>query len=94
MTADVLRMELRIFGRVQGVAFRWYAQKTALGLGLTGWVRNRPDGSVQLTAEGPPDALDAMRRWAEKGPDHARVDRVEENRSDAAGTWTGFEITG
>lgn len=88
------RMELRIFGRVQGVSFRWYAQKAALGLGLTGWVRNRADGSVQLVAEGSPSALDELRNWADRGPDHAHVDRVEENRSESAGSFTGFEING
>ncbi|NCQ35961.1 acylphosphatase [bacterium] len=88
------RMELRIFGRVQGVAFRWYAQSAARGLGLTGWVRNRADGSVQLMAEGSSSALDDLRRWAERGPGQARVDRIEENRSEAAGTCTGFEIYG
>ncbi len=90
----VERMELKIHGRVQGVAFRWYTQGTARALGLVGWVRNRPDGSVQIVAEGTPEALDALRRWAERGPDRARVDRVEEFRGEAAGAFTEFEITG
>ncbi len=88
------RMELKIFGRVQGVAFRWYTQKTARALGLKGWVRNRPNGSVQLVAEGSNDALTAMRMWADHGPDHACVERVEEFRSEAAGNFVTFEITG
>ncbi len=93
MAADE-RMELKIHGRVQGVAFRWYARSTALALGLTGWVRNQPDGSVRMVAEGPPEALDALLRWARRGPDRARVDRVEEFRSEPAGNFDTFEITG
>ncbi len=88
------RLELHIHGRVQGVAFRWYARGTARALGLTGWVRNQPDGSVKLVAEGPPEALDALLRWAGRGPDRARVDKVEEFRGEPSGTMTSFEITG
>ncbi len=87
-------MELKIYGRVQGVAFRWYTRSAAQALGVTGRVGNRPDGSVRLIAEGSPEALDALKRWAERGPDHARVDRVEEFRSEATGTFSTFEIVG
>lgn len=88
------RLELRIHGRVQGVAFRWYARDRARALGLTGWVRNRADGSVQAVAEGGREALEAFRDWASRGPDSARVDHLEVAWSEAAGTFTHFEING
>ncbi|MCB1183599.1 acylphosphatase [bacterium] len=88
------RLELTIHGRVQGVAFRWHTRHQALALGLTGWVRNRPDGTVRLVAEGEPATLDLLRAWAERGPDHARVDRVDTHWSEAGPGFAGFEITG
>ena len=66
--------------RVQGVGYRWSTVRTAQPLGLRGWVQNLPDGSVEILAEGPTDALDALERWAKDGPTHARVSGVE--RSD------------
>ncbi|MFH2050998.1 MAG: acylphosphatase [bacterium] len=88
------RLELTVYGRVQGVAFRWYTQLTATRLNVTGWVRNRPDGSVRLVAEGERSDLLALREWAGRGPDRARVDRVEESWGEPAGTFTDFSITG
>ena len=90
----VERIDLRIFGRVQGVAFRWYTCARAEELGLTGWVRNRPDGSVRAVAEGPRDHLEKFADWAARGPDRARVDRVEVLWADATGGFTEFRITG
>lgn len=92
--SEAKRLTLTIHGRVQGVAFRYYTRSTAGSLGLTGWVRNRPEGTVQLVAEGPAEALDALLRWARRGPDPARVDHIEVHWSEAAGSWEGFEITG
>ena len=88
------RLELQISGRVQGVGFRWHAQEEALRLGLSGWVRNRADGSVQLVAEGEQSALESLARWAATGPARARVDQCEAVWSAAAGTLHGFRITG
>ena len=88
------RLDLRIFGRVQGVAFRWHACARARELGLAGWVRNRPDGSVRMVAEGPRDRLADLLVWAGRGPDRARVDRVEHDWGDPTGSFTGFDITG
>ena len=88
------RLELQITGRVQGVAFRHYACRQARALGLTGWVRNQADGSVRLVAEGEPAVLENLLVWAGRGPDHARVDLVVPFWSEAAGTFTSFEITG
>lgn len=90
----VERVELNVRGRVQGVAFRWYTQQKAQSLGLTGWVRNRPDGSVQILAEGPGPDLETFCDWAARGPDHARVDRVVVSWSEAAGKFEKFLING
>jgi acylphosphatase len=88
------RLELRVTGRVQGVGYRWQAREEALRLGLTGRVRNRADGSVQLLAEGPRPSLTALVEWARHGPARARVEAVEAVWSTAEGLWEDFTITG
>jgi len=67
---------LRIEGRVQGVGYRWWAVGEAERLGLSGWARNRSDGSVEILAIGAPDALAALERACAVGPPAARVSRV------------------
>ncbi len=88
------RLEITIRGRVQGVAFRHHTCLRARQLGLTGGVRNRPDGTVRVIAEGPRAALEGLLAWAAHGPDHARVDGLEHFWSEAAGTFAGFHIEG
>lgn len=88
------RLEIKVSGRVQGVAFRWYTQQKARELGLTGWVRNQPDGSVLLVAEGRRGELEALLDWVDQGPDRARVDSLESFWSEAAGSFADFNITG
>jgi acylphosphatase len=88
------RLEIKVFGRVQGVAFRWYTQHQARALGLTGWVRNLPDGSVRIQAEGPRDGLQQLADWAARGPDRARVDRCELFWGEAGDGGQDFLITG
>ncbi len=88
------RLELQIHGQVQGVAFRWSAQRKAQALGLTGWVRNRIDGTVLLVAEGDSGSLGQLLTWAEQGPVHARVDRVDADWAEAMGDFATFEVTG
>ena len=68
---------LRIHGRVQGVFFRAWTAEQARELGLTGWVRNRRDGSVELIAFGEQGALDALIHRCGRGPSGARVERFE-----------------
>lgn len=68
---------LIITGFVQGVFFRAETKKKADELGVTGWVRNNADGSVEIHAEGPEDQLEKLKLWCERGPDRARVDHVE-----------------
>lgn len=72
----VVRVRLRASGRVQGVGFRWFVRELARELGLAGWVRNDPDGSVLLEAEGSADAIDRLRADVARGPQAARVDSL------------------
>jgi acylphosphatase len=68
---------IHITGRVQGVSFRYYTAKKAVELGLAGWVKNNPDGSVSLEIEGQKDKLDTMLDWLGHGPPYARVSEVK-----------------
>jgi len=69
--------DLTVTGRVQGVNFRAAAAQQATRLGVGGWVRNEPDGSVALHAEGDADAVEAFVRWLYEGPRFARVHHVD-----------------
>jgi acylphosphatase len=69
-------LNIRIFGFVQGVCFRYYAAQTAAKLGVTGIVRNEPDGSVYLEAEGDEEALARFVDWCSHGPPPASVDKA------------------
>ncbi len=71
------RLHLVVSGRVQGVFFRQATVDEACSLGLTGWVRNRPDGRVEIVAEGSRANLEMLLAWAHRGPPAARVDQVE-----------------
>jgi acylphosphatase len=64
-------------GLVQGVAFRWTTKTRARELGVVGWVRNLPDGSVEVWAEGSASAVEDLVRWLERGPPSAQVESVE-----------------
>jgi acylphosphatase len=87
MTTAVLH--LRIQGLVQGVSYRWNMVQAARERGVTGWVRNRHDGSVEAMVAGPRDAIDELVAWTRRGPAGARVDKVEVEPGD--GTFDGFE---
>jgi acylphosphatase len=71
------RVHLWIEGRVQGVFFRASTMDKARELGLTGWVKNNPDGSVEIVAEGAREVVEELVAWSHKGPRHAVVDNVE-----------------
>ena len=79
-------------GVVQGVGFRWFVQRTASRLGLHGWVRNRPDGTVEVAAEGSTAAVDALLAAIREGPDGAWVSEVAVRREPPTGASGGFEI--
>jgi len=66
-----------VSGGVQGVFFRYNTQKQAKSLGVTGWVRNLPDGRVEAFFEGDKEAVDAIIKWCWEGPPMARVDDVQ-----------------
>jgi acylphosphatase len=83
--ADRARVHLLVSGRVQGVAFRAYTVDEARRLGVAGWVRNLPDGRVEVEAEGERPALLELVRFCERGPPAARVEDV---RADWA-AWRG-----
>lgn len=72
-----VRGRFTVFGRVQGVGFRYSAQHRARAIGLTGWVQNLPDGSVAALAEGSGEQVAEFREWLGHGPTFARVDRLE-----------------
>jgi len=78
-------VHLQIRGLVQGVGFRWSTVREARRLGLRGWVRNRRDGSVEAIAAGPGNAVEALVRWAHRGPPSARVDALERAAADDPG---------
>lgn len=75
--AERVSMRMRVRGVVQGVFFRASTAQTARDLGLAGWVRNLPDGSVEAVFEGAPDAVDRALAWCRIGPPHAVVESVE-----------------
>lgn len=86
------RIHLFICGIVQGVFFRAHTRDIARKLNLTGWVKNLPDGRVEVVAEGPQSALQNLIDWCRKGPPGARVDNIEVNWEDYTGDFKGFEI--
>lgn len=69
-------IEIKITGQVQGVFFRQAAKEVANTLGLTGWVKNEPDGSVRIVAEGEEEKLQKFAEWCKTGTEYARVENV------------------
>src|SRR6195256_5466225 len=81
-------------GRVQGVGFRWFVEREAHVLGVSGWVRNNADGSVEVLAQGTRDQLLGFRSRLRQGPRAARVDDVEESEVGPLAGLTSFRIEG
>jgi len=79
-------------GKVQGVFFRDYTRQEAIDLGLTGWVRNRPDGSVEVLFSGESEAVHRMVDWLHSGSPMARVDSVQTEERDIQESFTTFEV--
>ena len=84
-------MIIQVYGKVQGVWYRASTRNKARGLGLSGIVRNEADGSVYIEAEGPAEAVEALREWCRQGPPHARVERIE-SRAMAPAERSSFEV--
>ena len=87
------RVWLRISGRVQGVGFRYSALDEAQRLKLTGWVRNTPDGAVEVVAEGETQPLQRLVAWCHAGPPGARVRDLEEKWLPHTAEFDSFRIT-
>lgn len=88
----IKRVVARVEGVVQGVYFRDYAQKEARGLGLSGWVRNRPDGSVEAVLEGETEKVEQMLAWLHIGSPQAEVREVQVTEEQPLGDKTAFAI--
>jgi acylphosphatase len=91
MSENIRTVHLRIEGRVQGVGYRAFVERQASVLGLSGWVRNRRDGSVEAVLQGAPAAVDEMIELCRSGPVAARVDRVEVV-GEGVGVFDGFDV--
>lgn len=89
MTTERVGRHLAIHGRVQGVGFRYALMDEATHLGLSGWVRNCRDGSVEAVIQGAPGPVEAMIAWARRGPPSAVV--AEVRVTDASGDYAAFE---
>jgi acylphosphatase len=83
--ASATAVDLVVTGRVQGVSYRAATEAEAQRLGVSGWVRNEPDGSVVVHAEGAADAVEALVAWCRSGPPPARVDDVRRSVGEAVG---------
>jgi acylphosphatase len=81
-----------INGRVQGVGFRWFTKDVALREGVTGWVRNLPDGRVEALVEGDEEAVTRVERALHTGPPGARVQTVNAMTEEASGGYRNFTI--
>ncbi len=86
------RLHARVYGLVQGVGFRHFVWKHAQALGLTGWVRNRRDGSVEVVAEGPREALETLLTHLHQGPWGSRVEQVQAHWEPATHEFLDFEV--
>jgi acylphosphatase len=89
---DLSRLDATIYGRVQGVGFRWFIQRAARRLALNGWTANQSDGSLRVIAEGTPAALDELIGELGRGPDGAFIERVDAQRGPASEEFDRFEI--
>ena len=88
----MVRAHLLISGIVQGVGYRWHCRREALGLGLTGWVRNLDDGRVEALLQGTREQVEAMIKWCYRGPAEARVSDIAVAYEEASDEFRDFGI--
>ena len=90
-SSEAVARRVRVRGRVQGVFFRDSCRREASSRGVSGWVRNCSDGTVEAWFEGPPDAVEALVDWSRRGPSQAEVAGVEVSDVDPSGA-SGFDV--
>lgn len=88
----MVRAHLFVSGRVQGVFYRATCRQEAQARGLSGWVRNLPDGRVEAVFQGPREAVDGMIRWCAQGPPRAQVSKIELSWEDPERGLEGFRV--
>lgn len=88
-----IRLHADVVGHVQGVGFRYFVLDQARQLGLTGWVRNLPEGTVEVLAEGPKATLDNLLNKLQRGPTGSRVSNVRFSWFEASGEFDHFRVT-
>lgn len=86
------RLHATVSGQVQGVSFRFYTMLKAQELGVDGWVRNLPDGRVEVVAEAERAVLDQLLAWLHQGSPSAKVERVDAEWLTASGEFDGFSV--
>jgi len=86
------RLHAYISGRVQGVGFRSFTRRNAKELGLTGWVKNLPDGRVETVAEGKKQKLEKFIELLKEGPSRSKVENLDVNKKDYEGSFSEFKI--
>lgn len=91
-STEAKAVKWQIHGRVQGVAFRWFTRQQATDLGVSGWVRNCADGSVEVEAHGDDGALELLKQRLMAGPPAARVEGIDEEELGAARASGSFRI--
>ncbi len=89
--SEAVRRRILVEGRVQGVFFRDTCRDEATAAGVAGWVRNLPDGRVEVVAEGDPAAVDRLESWCREGPSHADIAGVEVTEAEPEGL-SGFDV--
>lgn len=76
---------IKVYGRVQGVSFRYYTQKKAREFNICGFARNKPDGSVYIEAEGNKNDIETFADWCSQGPEWSRITKIEKQYYDPVG---------
>lgn len=90
--SDEARAHLRIYGRVQGVTFRASTRRESRERGVTGWVQNLRDGSVEAVIEGPRDDVEEVVDWAHDGPPRANVENIDVEWKEPTGEFSDFRV--